>query len=127
MERRPYFLLGDLVSNTGVGALVASVVAFGVGETWPVPVAMVAGMLAGDLVALPAAVGLSAVFGAMEVMLPVMLSGMLSGMVVGMRAASGPLSNGVALALGAALGVLALLATYGLNAYIQATHRPRAT
>ena len=61
-------------------------------------------MLVGDLVALPAAVGLSVVFGAMELMLPVMVSGMLSGMVVGMRAASGPPSNGTALTWGAALG-----------------------
>ena len=127
MERRPYFLLGDLISNTGVGALVAVVVAFVIGESWPAWLAMVAGLLIGDLVALPAAVGLSVVFGAMELMLPVMVSGMLSGMVVGMRAASGPLSNGTALTIGAALGLAALLATYGLNAYVHAAHRRRVT
>lgn len=126
MERRPYFLLGDLISNTGVGALVGVVVAFLVGESWPAWLAMVAGMMLGDLVALPAAVGLSALFGAMELMLPVMVSGMLSGMVVGMRAASHPLSTTTAVTWGAALGLVALLATYGLNAYVHATHRGRA-
>ena len=127
MERRLYFLLGDLISNTGVGALVGVVIAFVVGEAWPASFAMVAGMMLGDLVALPAAVGLSALFGAMEVMLPVMVSGMLSGLVVGMRAANSPLSTSTAVTWGAALGLLTLLATYGLNAYIQATHRRKAT
>jgi hypothetical protein len=127
MERRPYFLLGDLISNAGVGGLVAVVVALVVGESWPAWLAMVGGMLVGNLVALPAAVGLSVVFGAMELMLPVMVSGMLSGMVVGMRAASGPLSNSTVLTWGAALGLAALLATYALNAYIQATYRGSAT
>lgn len=127
MERRPYFLLGDLVSNTAVGGLVALVVASVVGETWPMALAMVLGMLVGDFVALPAAVGLSVLFGAMELMLPVMLSGMLSGMVVGMRAATGPMSTDVALGLGASLGLLGLLATYGLNAYIQGKHHQRAS
>ena len=123
MERRLYFVIGDVVSNTGVGAAVALAVTLFVDESWPMPLAMVAGMVASDVVALPAAVGLSILFGAMEVMLPVMLSGILAGMVAGMRAASGPVPPGSAAALGAAIGLLALVAAYGLNGYVQAQHR----
>ena len=84
MERRPYFLFGDLVSNVGVGALVGLTVASFVGETWSPVLGMVVGMLVGGALALPAALVLSVPFGAMEVMLPVMTTGMVSGMAVGM-------------------------------------------
>ena len=43
MERRLYFLCGDVVSNAGVGALVGLAVASCVGETRPVVLAMVLG------------------------------------------------------------------------------------
>ena len=119
MERRLYFLIGDLLSNVGVGALVGVTAASLVGEAWPAVLAMVIGMLAGDLIALPAAFALSALFGAMELMLPVMLTGMLAGMLVGMRAAMVPLSSGSAAALGGAAGLVALAATYALNAYVR--------
>ena len=124
MERRLYFLFGDLVSNAGVGALVGLAVASLVGDTWPPVLGMVAGMLAGGVVALPAAVVLSVPFGAMELMLPVMLTGMTSGMLLGMLVAVGPMSRGTAAALGAGVGLAALVVTYGLNAYTRARHRP---
>ena len=84
MERRLYFLFGDIVSNTGVGALVGLVVVLCVRKGWPALLAMVSGMLLGDVVALPAIVVLSILFGAMEVMLPVMLTAMVTGMMVAM-------------------------------------------
>ena len=123
MERRLYFLLGDLVSNAGVGALVGLAVAALVGDTWPPVLGMVAGMLAGGVVALPAAVVLSVPFGAMELMLPVMVTGMTSGMLLGMLAAMGAMGampRGTAAELGAIMGLVVLLITYGLNAYTRA-------
>ena len=120
MERRLYFLLGDLVSNAGVGALVGLAVAVLVGETWFPVLGMVVGMLAGAMVALPAAVVLSVPFGAMELMLPVMLTGMTSGMLLGMLAAIGATSTGSAASLGAVMGLVVLAATYVLNASIRA-------
>ena len=124
MERRWYFLFGDLVSNAGVGALVGPVVAALVGETWHPVLGMVAGMLGGGVVALPGAVLLSVPFGAMELMLPVMLTGMTSGMLLGMLAAMGATSSGWAAALGAIAGLVVLAATYVLNAYVRASHCP---
>ena len=44
MNCRPYFLIGDLVSNTGVGAVVGLVVASSIGETWWMGLGMAAGM-----------------------------------------------------------------------------------
>ncbi len=127
MERRWYFLFGDLVSNAGVGALIGLVVAALVGETWHPVLGMVAGMLGGGVVALPAAVLLSVPFGAMELMLPVMLTGMTSGMLLGMLAAMGATSSGWAATLGASAGLVVLVATYVLNAYVRASHRPGTT
>ncbi|MEE2792033.1 MAG: hypothetical protein VX453_10405, partial [Acidobacteriota bacterium] len=78
MERRLYFLVGDLFGNTGVGVLAGLTVTWLVGDTWAIGFGMVIGMCLGDLVALVAAGVLSVLFGAMEVMLPIMLTGMLS-------------------------------------------------
>ena len=127
MERRLYFLLGDLVSNAGVGALVGLAVASLVGDTWPPVLGMVAGMFAGGVVALPAAVALSVPFGAMELMLPVMLTGMTSGMLLGMLGAMDTMSSGTAAERGAVVGLVVLLTTYGLNAYVRARDRPGTT
>ena len=128
MERRLYFLFGDLVSNAGVGALAGLIVAALVGETWFPVLGMAVGMLAGGMIALPAAVVLSVPFGAMELMLPVMLTGMTSGMLSGMLAAMGAASGGSAAALGAVVGLVVLAATYALNAYVrvraEGRHRP---
>ena len=119
MERRLYFLFGDIVSNTGVGALVGLVVVLSVREGWPPLLAMVSGMLLGDVVALPAIVLLSILFGAMEVMVPVMLTGMVTGMLVAMLMAMRGLSAGAAVAIGMLVGLLTLGATYIVNARVQ--------
>ena len=125
MERRPYFLVGDLSSNASVGALGGLAVNSLVGETWPVVFGMVIWMCLGDLVALPVAGVLSVLFGAMEVMLPVMLTGMLTGMLVGMAATMSVLSDTVAAGLGAIVGLLVLSVTYALNAYLKAGRQRR--
>ena len=121
MEKRLYFLFGDLLSNAGVGALVGAALAWLVGDAWRPELAMVLGMLVGAVGALAAAVTLSVPFGAMELMLPVMLTGMTAGMLVGMLAAVGAVSSRSAAGIGASTGLVALAATYALNAYVRWT------
>ncbi|MBF0155830.1 MAG: hypothetical protein HQL57_01420 [Magnetococcales bacterium] len=89
MERRPYFIFGDLLSCVAAGALAGnwSVAVHGwmAIPGWPMAVTMALemivdmglGMVAGMLVAAVA----MPLFGAMEIMIPVMLTGMVSGMV----------------------------------------------
>ncbi len=118
LERRIYFLAGDVLAN-GLTGMAAAWLAVAIADpSWPMPVAMLAGMFAAmalALVLMPPFVGL---FGAMEVMLPVMLSAMLAGMVFGMAGALPGPAMALVLAGGAALGILALLFTYGVDALL---------
>ena len=123
MESRPYFLFGDLIGNAGVGALSGLAVAALIEPAWPALLAMVVGMLVGDLCAVVPLAALTVLFGAMEVMLPVMLTGMTAGMVAGMTAVMGPLSIGSGAVVGAAAGLVVLFGTYALNALIQRRSR----
>jgi len=119
METRPYFVLGDLLSSCGVGALVGLAMAALVGPGWNMVVAMLVGMALGMAIALPFALGLGALFGAMETMIPVMTTGMVAGMLVAMGAAMqvSSLSHGAALGALSGFGVLA--ATYLANAVLR--------
>jgi len=119
VERRLYFVFGDILSNTGVGALVGFVVVVSVREGWSPLLAMVSGMFLGDVVSLPAIVVLSILFGAMEVMLPVMLTGMVTGMLVAMLMATRGLSIGAGIAVGMLVGLVTLGATYIVDAWVQ--------
>ena len=79
MERRPYFVLGDILANGVTGALVAAACTSTIGETVPMILAMPVGMMLGGMLAMLLAAGLTVAFGAFEVMLPVMTTGMLVG------------------------------------------------
>ncbi len=85
MERRPYFVLGDLLSCTVAGAAVALVVTRVVSPAWSQWLAMPVGMVLGMLVAVPVSLIFVVPFGFMEVLLPGMLVGMLAGMWAGME------------------------------------------
>ena len=116
MERRIYFLAGDVLSNAVMGAAAAWLAAAIVDSSWSMAAGMFAGMLAGmglGLLLIPVFVGL---FGAMEVMLPVMLTAMLSGMVFGMADAMRAPAVPVWLLGGGAIGILVLLLTYAVDA-----------
>jgi len=84
MERRIYFIVGDvlvcLVAGAGAGWLVQYVVP---GHWYPL-IGMVIGMALGMFVGMLAGFLFGPFFGAFEVMLPASLSGMLAGMIVGM-------------------------------------------
>ena len=118
MERRIYFLLGDVLCNAAAGALAAGVVVLVAGG-WPQPLGMVAGMAAGGVAAMLLAPVAGLLFGVLEVMLPMMVSGMAAGMLAGMTAAAGTLPAGAAAARGAVVGIFVLAATYLMNACLQ--------
>lgn len=112
MERRVYFLAGDVIANSGTGMASAWLATVVVDPSWHMLVAMLASMVAGmvlSMILMPLLVGL---FGAMEVMLPVMLSAMVAGMLFGMSAAMYVLTAPVVLLGGGLAGLLVLSLTY---------------
>ena len=119
METRPYFVLGDVLANSVVGALVgvASAALFGPG--WNMIIAMLVGMALGMVISLPALLGFVVLFGAMEVMVPAMTTGMVAGMVVSMSATMGPLSFASAAVLGVKSGLGVLVAIYLANIIVK--------
>ena len=123
MGTRLYFLFGDILSNSLLGAAVGALAGFCFSDQWPMLVAMLIGMLASMLLAALFAAGLGILFGAFEVMVPMMLTGMVAGMAVPMRAAMGPLDPLTAAKLGAAIGLLVLAGTYILNAALRGRER----
>lgn len=119
METRPYFMLGDLLANCVVGAVVgvASAALFGPG--WNMIIAMLVGMALGMVISIPTLLGFVALFGAMEVMVPAMTTGMVAGMVVSMSATMDDLALGRAALLGAQSGLGVLAAIYVTNAIVK--------
>ena len=123
MERRLYFLAGDILSNAAMGAAAAWLATVLVDPSWSMPLGMFAGMLAGmglGLVLMPLFVSL---FGAMEVMLPVMLTAMVAGMVFGMAAAMQDTVLPVVLPGGGVTGILVLLLTWAVDARLRGRAR----
>jgi hypothetical protein len=120
MERRLYFLVGDMLATAGAGA-VAGLAALAVtAEGSNMLVAMLIGMPVGMAVALPIAFAFAPFFGAMEVMVPTMLGGMLSGMWIAMAEAMRGLSGTEAAVWGALAGLLGLAITSVANAFLRA-------
>jgi len=119
LERRFYFIAGDVLSNAVTGMAAAWLAVLLVDTSWPMLAGMAVGMLSGmglGLLLMPAFVGL---FGAMEVMLPVMLTAMLSGMVFGMAGAMQAAALQTLLLGGGSIGILVLLLTYAVDAALR--------
>jgi pheromone shutdown protein TraB len=123
VETRPYFVLGDIVSNVVAGALVGGACAALLPPGWNMVVAMSAGMALGMATSLPLAFLLSGLFGAMETLLPVMTTGMVAGMVIAMQSSLTPMRFEHTARIGGLCGLAVVIATYLVNAFI----RPRAT
>ncbi len=119
MDKRIYFVIGDVLVNVAIALLVALVSFWLVSTNWNMMVAMwlmmFVGMLLAMLLALPAGI----LFGAMEVMLPMKLSGMLSGMVVGMWAAMQPITLSQAIGVGGTVGLISVVLVWLLNSRIR--------
>ena len=81
MEKRLYFIIGDLFANAFVATVAVALTAWLLGGSWGMIPGMLVGMLIGMAVALPLSLALlSPILGVMEVISPCMISGMLGGM-----------------------------------------------
>ena len=116
MERRVYFILGDLLTCIAAGAAGGWLILLVVPGDWFVLLGMVIGMALGMVAGMLVGALFSPLFGAMELMLPASLSGMLGGMVVGMMQATAGIGPADAAWSGAAVGILCLAFTYRLQA-----------
>lgn len=116
MERRVYFILGDLLSCIVAGAAGGWLILLVMPGDWFVLLGMVIGMALGMVAGMLVGALFSPLFGAMELMLPASLSGMLGGMVVGMMHAMAGIGPTDAAWSGAAVGILCLAFTYRLQA-----------
>lgn len=115
MEKRLYFIIGDLFANALVATAAAALTAWLIGGAWGMIPGMLVGMLVGMVIALPLSLALLAPFlGAMEVLSPCMISGMLGGMWGGMS----PLAGGAILQWGVGTGVAVVVVVYALNAVV---------
>ena len=108
MDNRLYFVLGDILSNIVIAALIGALAVVIVDTGWNMWLAMVLMMVIGMALALPGAFLFGYWFGAMEIMVPVMQAGMWSGMVVGMWQAMSPLSVQQGVLIGAVTGLVVL-------------------
>jgi hypothetical protein len=118
-ERRPYFVIGDLICNALAGAVVGTTVVWLVDVGWSPALGMFAGMVVGSFIAMLLAMAGSTLWGALEVMLPMMSTGMVVGMLAGMSAASRTMTTTTVSIGGALVGVAVLVGTYSLNAYVR--------
>lgn len=115
MDKRLFFVLGDLFANIGGGALIGWLIAVLTPLGWNMWLVMVLTMLLGMVFATLLWLPLGRYFGAMEVMVPLMLTGMVAGMVVGMHATMTPLSGALALLEGAVCGLACIVVVWVLN------------
>jgi hypothetical protein len=109
MEKRPYFVIGDLLANAFIATVSVALTAWLLGGAW----GMVPGMLLGMIIALPLSlIPVAPFFGAMEILTPCMLSGMLGGMWGGMW----PLAGVTIFYWGVGTGCAVIVVIYTLNA-----------
>ena len=109
MDSRLYFVLGDLVSNVLVGAVVGWLCVLVVGVGWNMFLTMFLTMAIGMVVGTALWLPLGVLFGAMEVMLPTMFGGMVSGMVIGMWATMEPLGAMEGFVMGGVCGLASIV------------------
>ena len=115
MEKRPLFVLGDLVANAFVATIAVAATNWMLGGAIGMIPGMLIGMLIGMIIALPVGlVMLAPLLGAMEVLSPCMISGMLGGMWGGMMALSGD----EVLNWGIGTGIAVVIVIYIINALV---------
>lgn len=113
MEKRLYFIAGDLISNIVVGIISVGVTTLLIGGNMPMLPGMLAGMVVGMVLAMGLSMGVLAPrLGIMEIMMPCMMTGMFGGMFGGMNA----FSIVQTLQWGTATGVVVMSLVYLLNA-----------
>ena len=123
MDHRLYFVLGDLLANTLVGAIVGWFCWLLVGTGSNMFLTMMLMMAVGMVLALVLWVPFGILFGAMEVMLPLMMTGMVSGMVVGMWIAMSPLGALPAFLIGGVFGFMTITGIWVVNNQLRGVQR----
>jgi hypothetical protein len=120
MEKRPYFVIGDLIANILVATAAVALTAWLIGGSWGMIPGMIVGMVLGMIIAVPLTVALLApLLGIMEVLAPCMLGAMFGGMWGGMW----PLQGAEILRWGVGTGVVSFVVVYALNTVLSGPQR----
>lgn len=116
MERRAYFIFGDMLACAASGAAAGWITFAFIPGGWFAIVGMTLGMVLGMLVGMAAGVVFAPFFGDFEIALPSALSGMIAGAAVGMLREVAEIDAAAALLGGAVTGLASLAYTYFLQA-----------
>lgn len=119
MERRAYFILGDLLACAATGAAAGWAAHAVVPGGWYALAGMALGMFIGFLVGLFGGVLFTPFFGSLEIAMPTGLAGMVAGSGVGMFGGMAGVDAATALWIGALAGLACLAFTYILQARMQ--------
>lgn len=124
MERRGYFIFGDVLACAAAGAAAGwlSWLAVPAGWTGPlwVTIGLILGMILGMVAGMIFGILFMPLFGALEIVVPAILSGLLAGMAAGMLQPMARIGAAEALSGGAVIGLACLAYTYALQARIAA-------
>jgi len=115
MDKRLYFVLGDLFVNVLGGSLIGWVIWLLTPGAWNMWLVMLIAMVLGMLFAVVLFIPASMFLGAMEVMVPLMLTGMVAGMAVGMHAGMTVIGAGQAVFEGALAGLAVIVVVWIIN------------
>jgi hypothetical protein len=116
LERRPYFIFGDLLACAVAGTAAGWVTYAVVPGEWHPLIGMALGMLLALPIGLVGGLLFAPLFGDMEVSLPASLSAMVAGSLTGMMQGMAEIDAGGALWVGALAGLACLAFTYVLQA-----------
>lgn len=119
MERRPYFIFGDILACIATGAAAGWIVHAALPADWFAPVGMVLGMALGMLIGLAGGFLFGPLFGDLETTLPAGLSGMVAGSLAGMLQGMVEFGSATALLGGALAGLACLAYTYAWQARLR--------
>jgi hypothetical protein len=119
MDNRLFYVVGDLVANVVIGAIVALVAWLIVSPGWNMWLAMISMMALGMVLGLAMFFPFSIKLGAHETMIPAMYTGMWAGMFVGMIAAMMPLTMRHAAELGVMVGAAEIVFIWIVNTLLR--------
>jgi uncharacterized membrane protein YeaQ/YmgE (transglycosylase-associated protein family) len=116
MERRLYFIFGDLLACAVTGAAAGWIAHAVIPGDWHPLIGMALGMLLGLPTGLVGGILFAPLFGDFEVSLPASMAAMVAGSVVGMLQGMTQIGAGAALWAGALAGLACLAYSYALQA-----------
>jgi hypothetical protein len=116
LERRPYFIFGDLLACTVTGAAAGWITYAVIPGDWHPLIGMALGMVGGMLIGTVGGLLFAPLFGDLEVALPVSLGGMVAGSATSMPRGMDGFGPDTSLWVGALAGLACLAYTYVLQA-----------